>query len=230
MQLCSILLNIVGVPKGIGIDLASEIAGWYTRSRYVLTKRDTPLVIANKGRHGQTAQGAELEIRQINRCWKELVVQNGFALVWISEILPHLANGKDDIPGIEEMLDTRRHIWVVRFWFYALNRYGNENKAAIWRRTESCSSVGSVWRIVSVMICAPFIIQYKLERSTKLCYVEWKLLIGEFDNAVLHRFINTNWRIRRSCAVSIGRYEFKVFAELCYSDWTIHGFWAEWCY
>jgi hypothetical protein len=129
------VLNNIGVPKEMVTDLGSEMVGRHTTFRKELIKRGIPMRNAEKGRHGQNGR-AELEIDQVKRRWKDLMVRKkvpsrlwDYALVWISEILSHLARGKDGIPGIEELTGQTADIseWLD-FDFYDLVWYHENQK------------------------------------------------------------------------------------------------------
>jgi hypothetical protein len=89
------VLNTVGVPKEMVMDLASEMVGRHPKFRKELVKCGVKITNAEKGCHGQNAI-AELEISQVKRRWNNLMT---LSLVWILEIVSRLArDGKDGLP------------------------------------------------------------------------------------------------------------------------------------
>ena len=148
MQFCSILLNTVGVQKGHWHRF-DKLNDWITHAvtfRMDEASYSTGNCEQRSSRPNYTK--AELEIRSINRCRKELVVLKNperldSASILISQVLYHLAMVRI-VFTVPKRYRTYVDILDDSTLISHLDQYGNEKTADIWRRTESCSGVGSV--------------------------------------------------------------------------------------
>ena len=205
------VLNNVGVPNEMVTDLASEMVGQHTPFRKELTKRGVKMTNAEKGRHGQNAI-AELEIDQIKRRWKDLMIRKkvparlwDYALVWISEIVSHLARGKDGLPGMEQITGSTVDISeLLDFDFYDLIWYHENDKTDM--TTESVKLgrwLGVSHRVGSDMCYWILTKAGKVISTTSVQHVtrldttkaEIATRIEEFNEAVNRRLDDTNFRL-----------------------------------